>query len=297
MSDAQELLGKIAALAAVNAEIVAKIQKLASTDRLIVDARILSFRLDGAQLLIDEQQSTTPAKTILSSWRPPTAPKFAQDADMNLFNDNVDYKVENLSDLERLNKKIAEVAAKYDFLDAKKSAPILRKFLGNLETVQTLLGSLDEQFIDRTDSGIAEIKEDAAEITRAIGELAKKIEARNAALGGNGRVIQTPRWLQEKCGGEIKIDGLAARRVGRSGWGGLVMANVVNAKVKFTTYGKQDHHLWGGLIGVAVKSALTGGELKPYSHPNVWFLSLRSGEKVNSISGGPCASQPYAVAV
>lgn len=67
MSDAQELLGKIAALAAVNAEIVAKIQKLASTDRLIVDARILSFRLDGAQLLIDEQQSTTPVPSRLRS--------------------------------------------------------------------------------------------------------------------------------------------------------------------------------------------------------------------------------------
>lgn len=78
---------------------------------------------------------------------------------MNLFNDNIDYSVNGVDDLNRLNMKVPEVAQKFvvifalmylffrfTWLDPKKSPPVLAQYLSNMELLHTLVGKHDVVF-------------------------------------------------------------------------------------------------------------------------------------------------------
>lgn len=93
---------------------------------------------------------------IIDSWKPIEVPKFSQTPEMNLINDNINYAVTSFADLVRLNSLVPTVAAKCVRLDDKKSPPVLRNYLQNMEFFQVLAGSIEEQLQDASDEGIDE---------------------------------------------------------------------------------------------------------------------------------------------
>jgi hypothetical protein len=89
------------------------------------------------------------------------------------FNDKLDFKCKNFTDLKRLNEEMLKVALKYElFGENDKSTPYLRKFLENFEHIQVGLGELETAMIDAK-SSVGEIKKKVDDLNNSVKQFAK----------------------------------------------------------------------------------------------------------------------------
>jgi hypothetical protein len=128
----------------------------------------------------------------VKQWRPPIVLSIYHDEDMNLFNDNVQYHVQTFDDVVRLNASLTVVAMKYGWLDPIKLPPVLRKFLGNLEVVQTLLGDLEGKLVGAANDGMDEINAEVIEISERLRALNNRVFMRNMTSGPQYSRVSKP---------------------------------------------------------------------------------------------------------
>eukprot|EP01087_Luapelamoeba_hula_P020970 TRINITY_DN7248_c0_g1_i1.p1 TRINITY_DN7248_c0_g1~~TRINITY_DN7248_c0_g1_i1.p1 ORF type:complete len:370 (-),score=38.13 TRINITY_DN7248_c0_g1_i1:227-1336(-) len=211
-SSAAELVAKIVAIAKVNAEIVASIEDHSKQNREVV--RGVRFNIgpstDGNLPSVTPNAYSSYSSTIIASWAPAaTAPAFEKGAELNLFNDNIDYSVRSYEDVKRLSNTVHIVAQKYDFLDEKKSPPMLRKFLTNLEIIQTLLGDIQGRLTDYSDPMVEEIVKTDADLREKWAAHVNRIQTFNktmlAALGPVSLDLAT--WKTPQPTTTISADG------------------------------------------------------------------------------------------
>jgi len=153
-------------LKAVNDSIIGEIKMASGQNAKLVVARQLAMTLISLTSLT-AKESTLKVADIVDTWKPAAIHKFNETTEMNLFNDNLSYKVENFADVARLNAAILNSAMKYCWLIQEKAAPVFRLFLGNLEVIQTLLGDLHSKLIpakDDSEETIQSLKEEAAKL-------------------------------------------------------------------------------------------------------------------------------------
>eukprot|EP01128_Nolandella_sp_AFSM9_P000825 TRINITY_DN1094_c0_g1_i1.p1 TRINITY_DN1094_c0_g1~~TRINITY_DN1094_c0_g1_i1.p1 ORF type:complete len:369 (+),score=64.18 TRINITY_DN1094_c0_g1_i1:154-1260(+) len=178
----ERCLQQIAALATVNAEILQRIHSSAEeTERKIPVSRQLQLVYDAEHLpRVEVTVSSLSPAGIVASWKPGSPPQFVATAEMNLFNDNVDYTVEGVSDLQRLNETLPAVAQKFTWLDPLKSPPILQLYLQNMGLLQSLMGDLEAHLMGVDDEGIDEIESEVQAVATRLQELQTLVETRNA---------------------------------------------------------------------------------------------------------------------
>jgi len=156
----------------------------------------------------------------VASWRPATAPKLQTGDELNFFNDNLDYSVHSFNDLERLNEKIPQIASKYSFLDAKKSEPLLAKFVENMEVLHALLVPLEQQLHGVEADGLDAIIEEARAVEERVNGLAKAVQVWNEKhKASSARVVLDASTFKSLMGDELGLDAAcrAFNRKGKSG--------------------------------------------------------------------------------
>eukprot|EP01113_Clastostelium_recurvatum_P040675 TRINITY_DN6344_c0_g2_i1.p1 TRINITY_DN6344_c0_g2~~TRINITY_DN6344_c0_g2_i1.p1 ORF type:complete len:227 (+),score=34.57 TRINITY_DN6344_c0_g2_i1:49-681(+) len=137
---------KIAAIAAVNEEIISRMEEYKKTSVITNYTYKVEHTQEGYKLTTTPV--TTPGLTIITSWTPPVSCVLQPIKDT--FNDKIDVRISNYQSVAQLSSRLAEVAIKYDlFGDNPRPSifEILEVIKKNLEVLQVALGDLETHFI------------------------------------------------------------------------------------------------------------------------------------------------------
>jgi len=165
----------------VNDGIIGEIKTASGQNAKLVVAKQLAMN-PSALTSLTAKESTLKIADIVDTWKPSVPPKFNEATEMNLFNDNLSYKVESFADVARLNAAILNSAMKFSWLIQEKAAPVFRLFLANLEVIQTLLGDLHAKLIpakDDNEETILALKDEAAKLEAAREKFVAKVSEFN----------------------------------------------------------------------------------------------------------------------
>eukprot|EP00744_Colponema_vietnamica_P011154 GILI01015696.1.p1 GENE.GILI01015696.1~~GILI01015696.1.p1 ORF type:complete len:375 (-),score=75.65 GILI01015696.1:144-1268(-) len=194
--DYEALSRKIEALYNINNEVIEQINEMKGQQSKVVVMRKYTFKDLECELSADSK--TAPASAIISKWRCASPPPFIQDASLNFFNDNLDYSVRNFSDVCRINQALFDISQKYLLLDQKKTVPFLRKFLTNLEVVQTLLGELHGCLMDKPalpdelQGKYAQLQEEWKKVMKAQAVFKRELEEWNSQSSCDPSLLVSP---------------------------------------------------------------------------------------------------------